>query len=184
MSPATTGIATTAAAATAKPSTNVFWLLPGIMADEPRRENQTPRSSQPPQPSRAGTTTPTQYEFIMTTGEESATTARQKLKTIRSHVMKNYLTQQQRQGSGETSLSVAQSERRKGKQRARSSRSPSYETESSPLGSSYPRATNTITTEIGLLFSGFSTGSTEPAYGDNQSNFGKSPLLARLIVNY
>ena len=70
----------------------------------------------------------THYEFIAHTGVEDAS-AKQKLKTVRSHVMRNYLHQQQRQ-SGQSSKSAA-SERRQGKQRARSSRSASQDTDPS-----------------------------------------------------
>jgi hypothetical protein len=75
----------------------------------------------PPKRAPSRTSPRTQYEFIMSTGDESATSAKQKLKTVRSHVMKNYLhQQQQRQGqSGEASSR----ERRKAKQSVRSHRS-------------------------------------------------------------
>ncbi|KAF2471898.1 uncharacterized protein BDR25DRAFT_303260, partial [Lindgomyces ingoldianus] len=103
-------------------------------------------------PSRS--TSPTQYEFITTTGEESATASKQKLKTVRSHVMKNYLQQQKGRGSGEPSLSPA-AERRRGKQRARSSRSTSRETERVPIS---PTAEGrSVTAEVGSLFSGISS---------------------------
>ncbi|KAK7179949.1 hypothetical protein PSPO01_13948 [Paraphaeosphaeria sporulosa] len=69
----------------------------------------------------------THYEFIAHTGIEDAS-AKQKLKTVRSHVMRNYLHQQQRQ-SGQSSKSIV-SERRQNKQRARSSRSASQDADS------------------------------------------------------
>ncbi|KAF2449517.1 hypothetical protein P171DRAFT_480596 [Karstenula rhodostoma CBS 690.94] len=68
----------------------------------------------------------THYEFIAHTGIEDAS-AKQNLKTVRSHVMRNYLHQQQRQ-SGQSSKSAV-SERRQSKQRARSSRSASKDTD-------------------------------------------------------
>lgn len=122
-------------------------------------------------PSRASS--PTQYEFILNTGDESATTARQKLKTVRSHVMKNYLQQQSRQGRGpgESSLSAAQSERRKGKERARSSRSTSREHEQNPTP---PNRERSSSVEIGALFSGFSLADPFSDHGrDQHSLLGK-----------
>ena len=73
-------------------------------------------------------TTLTHYEFISHSGTDDAT-AKQKLKTVRSHVMRNYLHQQQ-QRSGVSSNPVA-NERRQSKQRTRSSRSNSQETDKS-----------------------------------------------------
>jgi hypothetical protein len=94
-----------------------------------------PRQAASPKPPTTGAPPPTQYEFIMQTGDESTATTKKKLKTVRSHVMKNYLQQQQQQGrqlKGSDSLSsAAGTDRRKGKQRARSSRSGSQDTESS-----------------------------------------------------
>ncbi|KAF2264644.1 hypothetical protein CC78DRAFT_601328 [Lojkania enalia] len=86
----------------------------------------------PEQPSSRPESPQQQYKFIMTTGDESATTRKRNLKTVRSQVMKNYLAQQQqRQGRGPNeSLSSGSSERRKEKQRARSSRSRSREVDS------------------------------------------------------
>lgn len=72
--------------------------------------------------------TTTRYEFIVHTGVEDAS-AKQKLKTVRSHVMRNYLHQQQLQ-SGHSSDSAV-SERRHSKQRARSYRSASRDTNTS-----------------------------------------------------
>jgi hypothetical protein len=183
----------TAFPATATASyTNTFWLLLGIMADSPDRDVPSPffasssegqMTETPPSrrtnrldvPDRAPSrsTTPTQYEFIMTTGDESATVTKQKLKTVRSHVMKNYLQQQQRKVSGESSLSAASSERRKGKQRARSSRSGSREMEHSPTSPEYSDGVRSVTTEIGSLFSGFSTLGPFPIHSNNnQTNLG------------
>jgi hypothetical protein len=174
--------------------TNTFWLLPGIMADLPDRdmqssffasspEEQTTEMSTPqrtggldiPDEAKSRSTTPTQYEFIMTTGDESATATKQKLKTVRSHVMKNYLQQQQQQRniSGDSSLSVVGGERRKGKQRARSSRSGSRETEHSPISPGYSNSIS-VTTEMGSLFSGFSTFNPFSGYTmGNQTNLSK-----------
>ena len=93
----------------------------------------SPRSPHLEIPQRAAsrTSSPTQYEFIMSTGDESATTARQKLKTVRSHVMKNYLQQQQQQRQGRGSKDIAfpgaAGDRRQSKQRTRSNRSASQE---------------------------------------------------------
>lgn len=50
----------------------------------------TPQASSRPSPS-------TQYQFITTTGEEDSATSKRKLKTVRSHVMRNFLSQQQQQ---------------------------------------------------------------------------------------
>ncbi|KAF2179217.1 hypothetical protein K469DRAFT_303958 [Zopfia rhizophila CBS 207.26] len=94
----------------------------------------------------------------MTTGDESAAAAKRKLKTVRSHVMKNYLQQQQRQGhSGDSSLSVATGDRRKGKQRARSSRSASREAERSPISPAVSEGARSAVAELGSLFSGLSS---------------------------
>jgi hypothetical protein len=187
-----------AAPATAAASfTNTFWLLPGIMADLPDRDIQSSffasspekQTTEMPTPQRTGrldipdeaqsrSTTPTQYEFIMTTGDESATATKQKLKTVRSHVMKNYLQQQQQQRNipGDSSLSVVGGERRKGKQRARSSRSGSREMEHSPTSPGYSNSIS-VTTEMGSLFSGFSTFNPFSGYTmDNQTNLGKCLL--------
>lgn len=71
-------------------------------------------------------TSPVQYEFISNTGIEDEST-KKNLKTVRSHVMRHYLHQQQ-QRSRQSSNPVA-SERRRSKQRARSSRSASHENE-------------------------------------------------------
>lgn len=101
-----------------------------------------PRQAEVPQPLASGAPLPTQYEFIMQTGDENTATTKKKLKTVRSHVMKNYLQQQQhqqqqgRQSYGSASSSFAAStDRRREKQRARSSRSESRDTE----GSTSPR---------------------------------------------
>ena len=92
----------------------------------------------PPKRAPSRTSPRTQYEFIMSTGDESATAAKQKLKTVRSHVMKNYLQQQQqRQGRKVDPEKDASRERRKGKQRVRSntSRSRGSSAACSPSGS-------------------------------------------------
>lgn len=125
-------------------------------------------------PPSSRTPSPTQYEFIMTTGDESASSARQKLKTVRSHVMKNYLHHQQQQQqqcqggpSGQT-LSRAGSERRKAKQRTRSSRSASRETDhgSMTVEGGIPGI------EIGALFAGASF--TEPVARHNANPYSTS----------
>lgn len=108
-----------------------------------------------PQKTTSGASSPTQYEFIMSTGDESATAARQKLKTVRSHVMKNYL-QQQQQKQGRASKDMAFSatgERRKSKQRARSNRSASQEFDQhQPV----QRGEHPASFGIGSLFAGVS----------------------------
>lgn len=177
-------------ATVAATASQYHWISLRIMADAPNQTPYNPYSPTSPEEradesashrhSRLGvpegppsrTPSPTQYEFIMTTGDESATTARQKLKTVRSHVMKNYLQQQQRQGASRESLSVASSERRKGKQRARSSRSASREVEHSPTVS---EKGHSASAEIGSLFSGFAL--TDPfasAGTEERSSLGKS----------
>lgn len=108
-------------------------------------------------PPTGGAPPPTQYEFITQTGDESTATTKKKLKTVRSHVMKNYLHQQQQQqgqqlkGCGPASFATP-ADRRRGKQRARSSRSASQDTDSStsPTISEgiTPRSTST---EFGLV---------------------------------
>lgn len=53
----------------------------------------------------------TQYQFITTTGEEDSATSKRKLKTVRSHVMRNFLQQQQQQRrAGQTPVSSPPSE--------------------------------------------------------------------------
>ncbi|KAF2812302.1 uncharacterized protein BDZ99DRAFT_461035 [Mytilinidion resinicola] len=53
----------------------------------------------------------TQYQFITTTGEEDSATSKRKLKTVRSHVMRNFLQQQQQQRrAGQTPASSPPSE--------------------------------------------------------------------------
>lgn len=85
-------------------------------------------------PSRAPSST--QYAFIVQTGDESSTTMKGKLKTVRSHVMKNYLhQQQQRQNSKSSSRSRNSTERRKGKTCARRSRSTSFDVATNPSNS-------------------------------------------------
>ncbi|KAF2642854.1 hypothetical protein P280DRAFT_478917 [Massarina eburnea CBS 473.64] len=113
-----------------------------------------------PQRARSSTVSPTQYEFIIQTGDESSATAKQKLKTVRSHVMKNYLHQQQHKqskDSNDSSLDTSKTDRRRSKQRTRSSRSGSHETS---FSSASPTLSNTdlglgISDEVGSLFSGF-----------------------------
>jgi hypothetical protein len=87
----------------------------------------------------SGASPPTRYEFIMSTGDESAAATKQNLKTVRSHVMKNYLQQQQQQRYGyeiaESSAAAIHRERRRGKENFRSSRSASREIEHSPIDS-------------------------------------------------
>lgn len=138
-----------------EPYTSNFAASPEDTAGEDAPESRDRLKVTGAVPSR--TPSPTQYEFIMTTGEETSTATRQKLKTVRSHVMKNYLQQQQRQGrsSGESSLQVASGDRRKGKQRARSSRSNSRE-QRSPVSSPASEEGSTATSHMGTLFSGFS----------------------------
>jgi hypothetical protein len=67
----------------------------------------------------------TQYEFITMTADESAKTARQKLKTVRSHVMKNYMQHHQPQRHRRESKGVSPGiDMRKSKRRRRSIGSP------------------------------------------------------------
>lgn len=161
---------------------NFFRHIPESMDKSPDRNTPSPFISYSPggQPRNQGsdrldvperppsrTPSPTQYAFITSTGDEGATAARQKLKTVRSHVMKNYLQQQQRQGQG-----AASSDRRKGKQRARSSRSNSHEVESNTVS---PARSDRISSmaEIGSLFSGFSLANPFASFGgDYQSSPG------------
>lgn len=92
------------------------------------------RKSESPRPPAFAAPPPTQYEFITQTGDESTATTKKKLKTVRSHVMKNYLQQQQgrqAKGSGPTAIAASTDSRRRGKQRTRSSRSVSRDTDSS-----------------------------------------------------
>ncbi|KAJ4295590.1 hypothetical protein N0V90_007603 [Kalmusia sp. IMI 367209] len=117
------------------------------------------------------TPVPTQYEFISHEGGRDAS-AKQKLKTVRSHVMRNYLHQQQQQQqqqqqsgrSGPSSKSVA-SERRQAKERARSSRSASRGTDASisPTLSESPRTRFSIG-DAGSFDVGFSV----PGFGSEQ----------------
>lgn len=111
-----------------------------------------------PNRSPAAASSSTQYEFIMQTGDESAAASKQKLKTVRSHVMKNYLHQQQQQAkaSGSSSLKATSSDRRRSKQRVRSSRSNSREAESptSPAMSEGRRG-RSASAEVSSMFSGF-----------------------------
>ncbi|KAF2690329.1 hypothetical protein K458DRAFT_102146 [Lentithecium fluviatile CBS 122367] len=143
------------------------------LADPPQFEVPSrPKSSAPP---------PTQYEFITQTGDESAATTKQKLKTVRSHVMKNYLhqhQQQNRQTKGSSSSALATSaERRKGKQRARSSRSASRDTESptSPTMSEGMRGRSaSASNDFGPTASGFVLPMPFSGSGcSSQADFGK-----------
>ncbi|KAH7093119.1 hypothetical protein FB567DRAFT_166360 [Paraphoma chrysanthemicola] len=86
-----------------------------------------------------GRRTNTQYAFIMQTGDESSTAVKNKLKTVRSHVMKNYLHQQQQRGVEELLDPNANRTRRKSKELARRSRSSSFDADPSSDGH-----TNTI----------------------------------------
>lgn len=97
-------------------------------AKAPSSRGQTPAMSDTSQPSLSRRSSETQYEFIMQTGDDNSKAMKQKLKTVRSHVMKNYLhQQQQRQNVGEGTGSSVLKERRKSKQRARQSRSSSVD---------------------------------------------------------
>ncbi|KAH7083168.1 hypothetical protein BKA63DRAFT_584429 [Paraphoma chrysanthemicola] len=86
-----------------------------------------------------GRRTNTQYAFIMQTGDVSSAAVKNKLKTVRSHVMKNYLHQQQRRGAEELLDPNANLTRRKSKELARRSRSSSLDADPSSDGH-----TNTI----------------------------------------
>ncbi|KAF2734246.1 hypothetical protein EJ04DRAFT_552793 [Polyplosphaeria fusca] len=148
------------------------------MADSPDQEaSYSPSEGRPPStlgvpqqtPSRS--TSPTQYEFIMTTGDESATTRKKNLKTVRSQVMKNFLAQQQqRQGRAPGESSKA-SDRRRDKQRARSSRSASreYQHGQSPASPAISEGAFSIATQAGPLLSDFS-------YSDPFASIGERPL--------
>jgi hypothetical protein len=130
----------------------------------------TPRNVEVPKPPTRHAPPPTRYEFIMQTGDESTATTKKKLKTVRSHVMKNYL-QQQQQGrqankSNSSSLGTSGDGRRTGKQRARASRSGSRDTESStsPTLSDGLRARSS-STEFGHLDFGVPVPTPFPGYG-------------------
>ncbi|KAL5418342.1 hypothetical protein PMIN03_001064 [Paraphaeosphaeria minitans] len=97
----------------------------------------------------------THYEFIAHTGIEDAS-AKQKLKTVRSHVMRNYLHQQQRH-SGQSSKFIV-SERRQSKQRARSSRSASQDADA-------PATSSTTKNPHNQLASGDYIGSFDGGFG-------------------
>ncbi|KAF2116401.1 hypothetical protein BDV96DRAFT_658682 [Lophiotrema nucula] len=122
---------------------------------------EMPRTSRLEVPERAPSrsASPTQYEFIMSTGEENASTRKKNLKTVRSQVMKNYLAQQQqrqRRGSNEGLMSTVGSERRKGKERARSSRSTSREVGDSSTSPTVSEGGLSVSADAGSVFSGFS----------------------------
>ncbi|KAF1998326.1 hypothetical protein P154DRAFT_578145 [Amniculicola lignicola CBS 123094] len=93
------------------------------------------------------------FEFIVNTGEESDTAAKQKLKTVRSHVMKNYLAKQERLMTGGVGDSP-KGDGRKGKRRTRPSRSTSQEADG--LMDLAEEEGLFVTAEMGYLFSGFS----------------------------
>jgi hypothetical protein len=112
-----------------------FQPVPSNSADGPR---ESATAEQLP----FGTNPPIQYEFIVQTGDESTATTKRKLKTVRSHVMKNYL---QHKGSSSSSLAT----RRIGKQRARSSRSQSRDTEGSTSPGGMRARSASASTELG-----------------------------------
>ncbi|PSN61015.1 hypothetical protein BS50DRAFT_625675 [Corynespora cassiicola Philippines] len=143
--------------------------------------NSISGSSSPPEQSRTPPTIrplakriPTQYEFIIQTGDENATVAKRNLKTVRSHVMKNYL-QQNRRGSIDALLPTANSERRIGRQPSRSRRSISRESLST---SSISNSSRSATVEVGSLFAGFSSSSLFPGYGPTVQSFGHQKPFA------
>jgi hypothetical protein len=128
--------------------------------------SRRPSHLQVPDETPSRTPTPTQYEFIMTTGDESASSAKQKLKTVRSHVMKNYLHQQQQQ---QRQGRASSSDRRKAKQRTRTSRSTSRESEYS-LATTEGGLPGSL--GIGALFAGISL--TEPFGGQETPSHSSS----------
>jgi len=98
--------------------------------------NQSPSNLDVPTQPLSRRTPDTKYEFIAQTGIESTTAVRQKLKTVRSHVMKNYLHQQQTRNEGGDSLHQDTVKvRRRSKQRTRCSRSTSRTDTQSPAHS-------------------------------------------------
>lgn len=104
--------------------------------EQPSSHKQSPPSLNVPHRPPSRLVSETQYEFIMQSGAESATATKQKLKTVRSHVMKNYLHQQQyRNETGDPLYPVKTKTRRRSKQRARSSRSTSIDEGQSPTRS-------------------------------------------------
>jgi hypothetical protein len=111
---------------------------------------------------------PTQYEFIMSNGYETTTSARKKLKTVRSHVMKNYLHQKlQKRGSQHTSISCTNERRRKVKQWSRSSQS------SSENGGQSPRSSDSeCQSAVGAstLITGLSLADPFTFYGEDRSS--------------
>lgn len=126
-----------------------------------RQAGTSPSSLGVPESAPTRTTSPTQYQFIMQTGDESVATAKQNLKTVRSHVMKNYLHQQQQRQSGvsgEGSFATASGTKREEKQRARSARSASRESRQgagSPAVSEGGRE-RSASTDVGSMFSALS----------------------------
>ncbi|KAF1952571.1 hypothetical protein CC80DRAFT_552383 [Byssothecium circinans] len=135
-------------------------------APSPEEQPTLYQPQQPKRPRRSPSATSssrTRYQFIMQTGDESSATAKQKLKTVRSHVMKNYLHQQhnkQSKETGEGSIATSSSDRRRSKQRARNNRSGSPETNFF-LSSASPPTPNAddalpVMGEIGGTFSEFS----------------------------
>jgi hypothetical protein len=101
---------------------------------------------------------PTEYAFIMNTGTKSPGAARHDLREVRSHVMKVHLRRQQQKGreAGEELLSAG-GDRRKGKQRVRSSRSNSLETEENLVDSPLSQRAFPQRVGIGMVFPGFCT---------------------------
>lgn len=104
-------------------------------------------SQQPPMSEavRNSSASSTAYAFISQSGDETAATSKTKLKTVRSHVMKNYLKQRRKQGHSTkekgTGTIASGSGQRKEKEYRRTSRSVSRDIESltSSAISSEPR---------------------------------------------
>lgn len=103
-------------------------------------------------------TSPTEYAFIMNTGNKSPAATRQDLREVRSHVMKVHLRRQQQKGreTGDGLLSAA-GDRRKGKQHTRSSRSNSLEMEEGIMNSPLSQGSVPQRVCIGMVFPGFCT---------------------------
>jgi len=101
---------------------------------------------------------PTEYAFIMNTGNKSPAAARQDLREVRSHVMKVHLRRQQQKGRGPSEgLLSASADRRKGKQRVRSSRSASRDSEDTISENIFSQPSYPSRKGIGMVFPGFST---------------------------
>jgi len=109
---------------------------PDLPDDEPSTRDEHSPSLETTYGSSSQRPSDTQYEFIMQTGSEraeSSTAAKRKLRTVRSHVMRNYLHRQQnRQGLNDSTIAGPIATRRQNKQLARRSRSTSFEDAQSP----------------------------------------------------